>query len=251
MHNCRPQYVERLRKEAAGQWRRRCAAIASGARRPIRCACWIARCRSGPADHRRSCRPFMDHLCDACRAHFDAVQAVSGRPRHRVRGAAAAWCAAWITTCARRSKWCTARWARRIRCWAAAATTGWRNRSARRCTAPGIGFSIGEDRLVMTRGRRASRPTPLDLFIAPLGEPALRHAAVMARDLPARRALGGTGGRQAEARHGAGQQAGRALHADRGRQRNGGGPLRAEEYGHRRAAGTDAATKSRRRSPRR
>jgi histidyl-tRNA synthetase len=26
-------------------------------------------------------------------------------------------------------------------------------------------------------------PSPLDLFVAPLGEPALRHAAVMARDL--------------------------------------------------------------------
>jgi histidyl-tRNA synthetase len=47
---------------------------------------------------------------------------------------------------------------------------------------PGIGFSIGEDRLVMSvEGEHA--PTPLDLFIAPLGEPALRHAATMARDL--------------------------------------------------------------------
>jgi histidyl-tRNA synthetase len=47
--------------------------------------------------------------------------------------------------------------------------------------APGIGFSIGEDRLVMSvEGDRT--PPPLDLFIAPLGEPAVRHAAVMARD---------------------------------------------------------------------
>jgi histidyl-tRNA synthetase len=47
--------------------------------------------------------------------------------------------------------------------------------------APGIGFSIGEDRLVMSvEGEQ--RPTALDLLIAPLGEPAVRHAAVMARD---------------------------------------------------------------------
>ena len=47
--------------------------------------------------------------------------------------------------------------------------------------SPGIGFSIGEDRLVMSVEGGQS-PAPLDLFIAPLGEPALRHAALMARD---------------------------------------------------------------------
>ena len=45
--------------------------------------------------------------------------------------------------------------------------------------APGIGFSIGEDRLVMTRRRQPSKREPLDLFIAPLGEP--RHASRPAR----------------------------------------------------------------------
>jgi len=49
---------------------------------------------------------------------------------------------------------------------------------------PCIGFSIGEDRLVMTleETRPASRP-PLDLFIAPLGDDALRQCALLARDL--------------------------------------------------------------------
>src|SRR5207253_3761680 len=47
--------------------------------------------------------------------------------------------------------------------------------------SPGIGFSIGEDRLVMSvEGEQ--KATPLDLYIAPLGDAALRHAAVMARD---------------------------------------------------------------------
>jgi histidyl-tRNA synthetase len=54
-----------------------------------------------------------------------------------------------------------------------------------RVAAPGIGFSIGEDRLVMTieearAGRAAAGP---DLFIAPMGKAATKHAAVLARDL--------------------------------------------------------------------
>jgi histidyl-tRNA synthetase len=48
--------------------------------------------------------------------------------------------------------------------------------------APGIGFSIGEDRLVMAVENSLSEPA-LDVFIAPLGDAALRHAGVVARDL--------------------------------------------------------------------
>jgi histidyl-tRNA synthetase len=47
--------------------------------------------------------------------------------------------------------------------------------------APGIGFSIGEDRLVMTVDQAAGNP--LDVFMAPLGDAALRHGGVLARDL--------------------------------------------------------------------
>ncbi len=50
--------------------------------------------------------------------------------------------------------------------------------------APGIGFSIGEDRLVMTVEEGQTVPLPkLDLYIAPLGDAALRHCAIMAADL--------------------------------------------------------------------
>src|SRR5580693_7051632 len=47
--------------------------------------------------------------------------------------------------------------------------------------SPGIGFSIGEDRLVMTvpEGKDAQ----LDVFMAPLGDAALLHAGGLARDL--------------------------------------------------------------------
>ena len=47
--------------------------------------------------------------------------------------------------------------------------------------APGIGFSIGEDRLVMTVDQTTG--PALDIFLAPLGDAALRHAGTLARDL--------------------------------------------------------------------
>ena len=50
--------------------------------------------------------------------------------------------------------------------------------------APGIGFSIGEDRLVMTaeEGKAVEKPQ-LDLYIAPMGDTALRHCAVLAGEI--------------------------------------------------------------------
>lgn len=54
-----------------------------------------------------------------------------------------------------------------------------------RVKAPGIGFSIGEDRLVMSveQAHPDLRPNVLDLFIAPMGDAATRHCGVLARDL--------------------------------------------------------------------
>jgi histidyl-tRNA synthetase len=51
--------------------------------------------------------------------------------------------------------------------------------------APGIGFSIGEDRLVMAvqETRPGEHQPVLDVFIAPLGEAALAEAARLAREL--------------------------------------------------------------------
>jgi histidyl-tRNA synthetase len=50
--------------------------------------------------------------------------------------------------------------------------------------APGIGFSIGEDRLVMSveAGSHAAAPV-LDVYIAPMGDPALRHCAILAGEI--------------------------------------------------------------------
>ncbi len=50
--------------------------------------------------------------------------------------------------------------------------------------APGIGFSIGEDRLVMTvEERQAAAPAALDLYVAPMGDAALRHCGTLAAEL--------------------------------------------------------------------
>ena len=50
--------------------------------------------------------------------------------------------------------------------------------------APGIGFSIGEDRLVIAvEEARAAQPPALDLYVAPMGDVALRHCMVLASDL--------------------------------------------------------------------
>ncbi len=47
--------------------------------------------------------------------------------------------------------------------------------------SPGIGFSIGEDRLVMTVDQSAD--AGLDIFVAPLGDAAVHHAGDLAREL--------------------------------------------------------------------
>jgi len=50
--------------------------------------------------------------------------------------------------------------------------------------APGIGFAIGEDRLVMTLQESAGvKAQPADVYIAPLGAGMNLHAAKLARDL--------------------------------------------------------------------
>lgn len=54
---------------------------------------------------------------------------------------------------------------------------------------PGIGFSIGEDRLVMSVEDKFSETNHIQLLIAPMGEAALRHSALLARDIRAKGAV--------------------------------------------------------------
>lgn len=50
---------------------------------------------------------------------------------------------------------------------------------------PGIGFSIGEDRLVMSVEDKHQSGIGPDIYIAPMGDAAFRHASLLARDLRA------------------------------------------------------------------
>jgi histidyl-tRNA synthetase len=122
----------------------------------------------------------VDHLCEACRLHFDAVKQSLGdrgipyqvRPR-LVRGLdyymRTTFEVVHGSLGAQNSVLGGGRY------------DGLAEALGSKVHSPGIGFSIGEDRLVMSVEGGQS-PAPLDLFIAPLGEPALRHAALMARD---------------------------------------------------------------------
>jgi histidyl-tRNA synthetase len=49
--------------------------------------------------------------------------------------------------------------------------------------SPGIGFSIGEDRLVMSVEEKHLDAAALELLIAPLGDAAFRHASLLAKQL--------------------------------------------------------------------
>jgi histidyl-tRNA synthetase len=122
----------------------------------------------------------VDHLCDACRAHFEAVKrhlcdlgvAYEVRPR-LVRGLdyymRTTFEVVHGSLGAQNSVLGGGRY------------DGLAEELGSKVHSPGIGFSIGEDRLVMSV-EEAHSPAALDLFIAPLGEAAVRHAAVLARD---------------------------------------------------------------------
>ena len=234
--NCRPAFIAELRERARRTSRRSCAATASGARRRIRCACSTARFRRTSRSSRR-CRRFSIISATNAATHFEAVKqylddrgiAYEVRPR-LVRGldyyTRTTFEIVHGALGAQNSVLGGGRY------------DGLAEALGSKVPAPGIGFSIGEDRLVMTvEGSIAARRTPLDLFIAPLGDAALRHCGAAG----ARLARGGRQSsrwlrtRKLKRALEAGQQAGRAVRADRRRQRNRRRRVRAEEHGNRRA----------------
>ena len=92
----------------------------------------------------------LDHLCEVCKPHFDAVQRYLTRSRNRLTRSSPAWCADSITTCARRSKSCTAALGAQNSVLGGGRYDGLAESLGSKVPAPGIGFSIGEDRLVMS-----------------------------------------------------------------------------------------------------
>ena len=180
--NCRPQYVallkERLRDVAprlCGDCRRRAE---TNALRVLDCKV--------PEDQPAidALPTIQDHLCEACRIHFEAVCAMlrergieyEVRPR-MVRGLdyymRTTFEIVHGSLGAQNSVLGGGRY------------DGLAEALGSRVQAPGIGFSIGEDRLVMTveeqnPGRHEQKP---DVYIAPMGAEAQRHCARLAREL--------------------------------------------------------------------
>jgi histidyl-tRNA synthetase len=176
--NCRPQYVERLRQELKEVAPRMCGDCQRRAEtNPLR----VLDCKVEADQPIIEALPHVtDCLCDACRAHFDAVKQYLSdlgieyevKPR-LVRGLdyymRTTFEVVYGALGAQNSVLGGGRY------------DGLAESLGSKVHAPGIGFSIGEDRLVMSvEGEQAA--ASLDLFIAPLGELALRRAAVMARD---------------------------------------------------------------------
>jgi histidyl-tRNA synthetase len=177
-HNCRPQYVEKLREELKGVASQMCGDCQRRAEtNPLR----VLDCKV-EADQPiiEKLPSIIDYLCDPCRTHFEAVKRyLSDRGmEYEVRPRMVRGLDYYMRTTfevvhgalgAQNSVLGGGRY------------DGLAESLGSKVHSPGIGFSIGEDRLVMSvEGEQQA--TPLDLCMAPLGEAAVRHAAVMARD---------------------------------------------------------------------
>jgi histidyl-tRNA synthetase len=177
-HNCRPQYVEKLRQELKDKAPHMCGDCQRRAEtNPLR----VLDCKVEADQPVIDALPsILDSLCEPCRVHFDAVKQFLNdrgieyeiRPR-MVRGLdyymRTTFEVVHGSLGAQNSVLGGGRY------------DGLAESLGSKIHSPGIGFSIGEDRLVMSV-EGAQTALPLDLFIAPMGEAATRHAALMARD---------------------------------------------------------------------
>jgi len=177
--DCRPAFVNRLREQLQTVKHSLCQDCQRRAdTNPLR----VLDCKV-PDDQAviDTLPSILDHLCGVCRPHFDTVQqfltdrgiAYTVRPR-LVRGLDY-----YMRTTfefvhgalgAQNSVLGGGRY------------DGLAEQLGSKVHSPGIGFSIGEDRLVMSLEEAAHRHQ-IDLYIAPLGEAALRHCAQLAYDL--------------------------------------------------------------------
>jgi histidyl-tRNA synthetase len=179
--NCRPQYVARLREELKAVAPTMCGDCQRRAEtNPLR----VLDCKVEADQPIIEKLPHItDCLCDACRAHFAAVkQLLDDRGiEYEVKPRLVRGLDYYMRTTfevvhgslgAQNSVLGGGRY------------DGLAESLGSKVHAPGIGFSIGEDRLVMSV-EGDQEPALLDLCIAPLGDAAVRHAAVMARDFRA------------------------------------------------------------------
>ncbi len=180
--NCRPQFVEQLRQKLAEVAPRMCADCQ---RRVVTNPLRVLDCKVEADQPIIEALPsILDHLDEGCRTHFEAVRRHLGereicyevRPR-LVRGldyyTRTTFEVVHGSLGAQNSVLGGGRY------------DGLAESLGSKVPAPGIGFSIGEDRLVLTLEQ--SRPDlarhRIDLFIAALDEPAFTRCAALAREL--------------------------------------------------------------------
>jgi len=180
--NCRPKFIERLRDELKTVAPQLCVDCRRRSdTNPLRVLDCKVEADQPIIDKLPS---ILDHLCDNCRVHFEAVKQFlrdrgipfEVQPR-LVRGLdyymRTTFEVVHGSLGAQNSVLGGGRY------------DGLAESLGSKVHSPGIGFSIGEDRLVMIveGGNPNTSKSRLDLFIAPLGDPALHHAGLLAHDL--------------------------------------------------------------------
>jgi histidyl-tRNA synthetase len=178
--NCRPQYLETLREKLRGVAPKMCADCQ---RRAVINPLRVLDCKV-PGDQPiiDALPSILDHLCQPCAEHFAAVRAhLDGRGlAYEVRPRLVRGLDYYMRTTfeithgslgAQNSVLGGGRY------------DGLAEALGSSVPAPGIGFSIGEDRLVMSV---EGDPRPaVDVFLAPLGDAAEQHAGALAAELRA------------------------------------------------------------------
>ena len=179
-HNCRPQYLEALREKLRDVAPKMCGDCQ---RRAVINPLRVLDCKVPDDQPIIDTLPsILDHLCQPCTEHFAAVRAyLDGRGlAYEVRPRLVRGLDYYMRTTieithgslgAQNSVLGGGRY------------DGLAEALGSRVPAPGIGFSIGEDRLVMSV---EGDPQPaVDVFLAPLGDAAEQHAGALAAELRA------------------------------------------------------------------
>jgi histidyl-tRNA synthetase len=179
---CRPAFVEQLRARLASVRGELCQDCQRRSEtNPLR----VLDCKV-PEDQNLidSLPSILEHLCAACRSHFDAVQellaarGIEFEIRSRlVRGLDYYTRTTFEVTHGALGAQNSILGGGRY--------DGLAEALGSRVPAPGIGFSIGEDRLVLAIEEHVSAAelARLDVFLVPIGQAAVKEAALVAREL--------------------------------------------------------------------
>lgn len=179
---CRPAYVDQLRERLSSVKDRLCQDCQ---RRSLTNPLRVLDCKV-PEDQNiiDSLPSILEHLCPACRSHFEAVQellaarGIGFEIRSRlVRGLDYYTRTTFEVTHGALGAQNSILGGGRY--------DGLAEALGSRVPAPGIGFSIGEDRLVLAIEDHVSAEelARLDVFLVPVGQAAVKEAALAAREL--------------------------------------------------------------------